>query len=307
MEANIDKQFSMEAETNVCEMEIANEINKAIQKDSFYTLPMKNILSIVGKSSIEDSFLICKLVERASKVKGDEAVLLLNVLDAKEFDFSECINIISKFTKCSFCKRIGMLYSAENDMLEHDYEYKIKILKEKIQNPEKGKEEEEIMSKSDDFESDIFKAAKEGKLTSVQYLVEKCHANVEAKDENGFSPLFIASIFNHLKIVKYLYEKCHADVESKDNENWTPIMVASYNSNTETVKYLYETCHADVNAINDDGETVLYKATENNIFETVKYLCETCHAKITDEVIEMASSPDIDDELKNYLTSKKHQ
>ena len=35
--------------------------------------------------------------------------------------------------------------------------------------------------KPHDFESDIHEAADEGKLTSVQYLVEQCHANVEAK------------------------------------------------------------------------------------------------------------------------------
>ena len=61
----------------------------------------------------------------------------------------------------------------------------------------------------------IFIAASEGKLTSVQYLVEQCHSDVETKDYLEYTPINIASEKGHLEVVKYLYEQCHAKITDK--------------------------------------------------------------------------------------------
>jgi ankyrin repeat protein len=50
----------------------------------------------------------------------------------------------------------------------------------------------------------------------------------------------------HLEVVKYLYEECHANVEAKDNDGYTPIICASINGYLEIVKYLVEECHATI-------------------------------------------------------------
>ena len=47
-------------------------------------------------------------------------------------------------------------------------------------------------------------AAFQGKLTSVQYLVEQYHADVETRDNLGNTPIKYASTKGHLEIVKYL-------------------------------------------------------------------------------------------------------
>ena len=57
-----------------------------------------------------------------------------------------------------------------------------------------------------DFESDIFKASENGKLTSIKCLIDKYHANIETKDNKGRTPINNASENGHLKVVKYLYE-----------------------------------------------------------------------------------------------------
>ena len=69
-------------------------------------------------------------------------------------------------------------------------------------------------------------------------LYEECHADVEAKDDDGNTPIILASWDGHLEVVKYLHEECHANVEAKDNDGWTPIILASEKGHLEVVKYL---------------------------------------------------------------------
>jgi ankyrin repeat protein len=69
-----------------------------------------------------------------------------------------------------------------------------------------------LAAKPDDFESDIHKAASEGKLSSVKYLIEQSHISSETKNEYGYTPLISASQFGHLDVVKYLVEQCHAEI-----------------------------------------------------------------------------------------------
>ena len=58
--------------------------------------------------------------------------------------------------------------------------------------------------KPSDFISDIHKASEKGKLTSVQFLIEKYHTKFETNNNKGHTPINIASSNGHLDIVKYL-------------------------------------------------------------------------------------------------------
>ena len=134
--------------------------------------------------------------------------------------------------------------------------------------------------KPSDFENDIYKASEQGKLASVKYLIERCHANIETKNKYGFTPINSASYNGRLDVVKHLYEKCHADVETEDKCGRTPINNASLNDHYEVVKYLYETCHSDVETKDKYGRTPIFNASENGRLEIVKYLYNTCHADV---------------------------
>jgi hypothetical protein len=92
-----------------------------------------------------------------------------------------------------------------------------------------------VKEEPSDFESNIFKAAEKGKLTSVQYLIEQRNISYEEKDCNEQSLLNIASQFGHLLVVKYLHEEWHADVEAKNKWGNTPINIASENGHLEVV------------------------------------------------------------------------
>ena len=249
---------------------IAESIDEAVAEEGFYSLPTNEILTILGKSDIESVGLLCDIVSKMSEKKEKESPLLLNVIDPKDATFDECIRIISKFIQCPLCKRIGQMHEDDKSLPDRDYEHELEELKkenERLKKPATKMVFTPVTEKPEDFESDICKAAEEGKLSSVQYLVEQCHANVEAKDEDGNTPIIWASEKGHLEVVKYLHEECHANAEAKDKNGYTPIICASWSGRLEVVKYLHE----------------------------------ECHAKITDEAISKAKN----DEVRRYLQSKR--
>ena len=193
---------------------VVESIDETVAEDSFYTLPTNEILTILQKSSIESIELLSSIVSQMSEKKMDESPLLLNVIDPKEATFDECINTISKFTKCPLCRRIGQLHEDNIKLPNRDYEHEIEELKKENEELKKSKKPHfaPVTEKPSDFEKDIHRAARYGKLTSVQYLVEQCHSNVEAKDNDGWTPIIFASINCYLEVVKYLVEVCHATI-----------------------------------------------------------------------------------------------
>ena len=72
----------------------------------------------------------------------------------------------------------------------------------------------------------------------LKVLVEECHANVEAKDEDGRTPLMHASLQGHLTTVKYLVEEGHANVEAKNNDGYTALRWAKGQGKSDVVAYL---------------------------------------------------------------------
>ena len=143
-----------------------------------------------------------------SKNKGKDSILLLNVISSETASFEECVKIISNFSEFPICKRLGYLFNCEGSQPEYDYQHEIDELKNEIEELKK--------STFFDFESDIHKAAENGKLSSIKYLVEQCRVNVEAKDNDGWTPLICASQEGHLDVVKYLFEECHAKITQTD-------------------------------------------------------------------------------------------
>ncbi len=59
--------------------------------------------------------------------------------------------------------------------------------------------------------------------------------------------------------MKYL-KSVGADINAKDNDGWTPLYSASLRGQLEVVKYL-KSVGADIHAKSNDGETPLHSAT----------------------------------------------
>jgi len=71
-------------------------------------------------------------------------------------------------------------------------------------------------SQPTDFVNNLFEAAKDGKLSSVIYLLAN-GTNVNSKDpSNNRTALHYASEYNHLSVVEYLVNQ-KAEVNAKDS------------------------------------------------------------------------------------------
>ena len=68
----------------VYKMSIAEYIDKAARGDQFYDLPTQDILAIIKKSVIDSPELLGIIASKMSEKKGDDAILLLNVIKPLE-------------------------------------------------------------------------------------------------------------------------------------------------------------------------------------------------------------------------------
>ncbi len=94
----------------------------------------------------------------------------------------------------------------------------------------------------------------------VTYLVEKKHADVNARDPQGNTPLLNAVRRMSLSMVTYLVEH-HAEVNRTDSDGWTPMMTAAWVDDPDLVEFLAAR-KADLNAKNSSGLTPLGIASE---------------------------------------------
>ncbi len=136
-----------------------------------------------------------------------------------------------------------------------------------------------VNAKDNDGWTPLHWAASKNNLDMVKYLVETGKADVNAKTSYGTTPLYWAAEKNNLDMVKYLVEN-GANVNAKASYGTTPLHKATLNNNLEMVKYLVETGKADVNAKDNNGETPLHWAACNNYLEMVKYLVGTHKADV---------------------------
>jgi len=85
-------------------------------------------------------------------------------------------------------------------------------------------------------DGDLHEAAKFGDLSRVNDLIA-AKADVNVKDEEGYTALMIASYKGHIEVVKALIA-AKADVNAKANNNVTALMMASMNGHREIVRLL---------------------------------------------------------------------
>jgi len=82
-------------------------------------------------------------------------------------------------------------------------------------------------------------------------------ADVESKDNWGWTPLSLAAGNGHLEVVEFLVKEGGADVESKDLSQMTPLSYAASNGHLAIVKFLVREAGADVESKDYRGSTAL--------------------------------------------------
>jgi len=100
-------------------------------------------------------------------------------------------------------------------------------------------------------------AACMGDVSQVKTFVEQ-KADINIKDEFGWTPLYWATSLGQTEVAKFLVSK-GADVNAKDSSNRTPLHQAVVTGN-EKLAELFIANSADINAKNNYGQTPLYTA-----------------------------------------------
>ena len=117
----------------------------------------------------------------------------------------------------------------------------------------------------------ILDCIKQNNIDKIKLLLAH-GADVNFKDEDGYTPLGRASRNGRAEIVKLLLAH-DADVNVKNYNGNTPLYWASYNGHSEIVKVLL--AHgADVNAKNCNGNTALRWVSVYGRTEIVKLLID---------------------------------
>ena len=131
----------------------------------------------------------------------------------------------------------------------------------------------------------FLKLCEAGRLQEVENAI-KAGANVNAKDQVGWTALMYAGAQNSNPDVITVLIKNGADVNAADQEEQTPLMhAAAGNSNPEVISTLLK-AGANVNAKNKYGATALMQATANN-----------GNPGVTLTLLKMGADPDIEIEL----------
>ncbi|KAG7376402.1 Leucine-rich repeat serine/threonine-protein kinase 2 [Phytophthora pseudosyringae] len=127
------------------------------------------------------------------------------------------------------------------------------------------------VAKDSDGRTALMRAAGNGRLSEVRYLVEH-GADKDAKVNNGSTMLMRAAENVRLNEVRYLVEQ-GTDKEAKDNNGKTALMRAAENGRLNVVQYLVEQ-GADKDANTNGGRTALMEAARLGYLDEARYLVE---------------------------------
>ena len=271
---------------------LSENIQNLVKFKNFFKFPLKFILPIISKtdfSILPNSYeVISDVVGKTIEAHKEEksTLLLLKYIKCSNcsFSFSECVNILKLFTNSDICVSLGNLYNEQFAGVDVDYEYELQQKEELIEKLKtkitKLEDENSALSFPPiydcpaDFESDIFVAVETGKLTSVQYLIEKYSIDPNIKNNYGDTPLNVAAETGDLQIVRYLTEKHLCDKEVRGNLFYTPLHNACFGGFLPVVKYLIEKQKVDVSLRDRKGNSPIHTACEASHLYIVQYLIE---------------------------------
>eukprot|EP01068_Selenidium_serpulae_P014902 Selendium_serpulae@DN6157_c7_g1_i4.p1 len=119
----------------------------------------------------------------------------------------------------------------------------------------------------------LCKAAKEGRLDVVKWLLNEKKGNIDEKDDCNQTPLHLAAMAGRLQVVKFLLDR-GADVEAKSGNNKTPLHYAAWEGHLQVVKFLVEDQRANVEAKDENNRTPLHVAAWYGHLQVIKFLVD---------------------------------
>ncbi|MBL6664949.1 MAG: ankyrin repeat domain-containing protein [Rickettsiales bacterium] len=118
----------------------------------------------------------------------------------------------------------------------------------------------------------LMSAAIDQDITGVKFFTRSDNATINQQNIGGATALHLASRVGNLEIVKILV-KNGANLDIKDNEGWTPLMRAVVAGNIQVVSYLLDK-NANAAIVNYSSESVIYHAASVSCHDCLKLLLE---------------------------------
>ncbi|KAL1966465.1 hypothetical protein VTN77DRAFT_4387 [Rasamsonia byssochlamydoides] len=132
----------------------------------------------------------------------------------------------------------------------------------------------------------IHEAAREGKTSVVESLLNANPKLAQLRDDDERLPIHWAAAYNRLPIVELLAANKYFDPDVTDGSGWTPLMIAASLKNAEgdPIIDLLLRKDADVNMKSNSGQNALHFATSKANLSTVRTLiAHKCSARVKDK------------------------
>ncbi|KAK1769902.1 ankyrin repeat-containing domain protein [Phialemonium atrogriseum] len=120
----------------------------------------------------------------------------------------------------------------------------------------------------------IHAAAREGKVMTVESLLNADPKLARLQDDDGRLPIHWAASSNQPEIVSLLVQQKGFDPDIQDESGWTPLMIAGSVKDGEKIVDLLLSKGADVNQTNNSGQTVLHFVASKNNMDVARKLFE---------------------------------
>ena len=111
-------------------------------------------------------------------------------------------------------------------------------------------------------------AAEKGHLSIIQTIYQRDSSTLHDVTYDGRTALFIASREGHINIVSWILQQDNVNVNTATNRGWTPLHIAALYSHSDVVDLLLRH-NADINARHNRGRTPLHMACQTGDLNTV--------------------------------------
>ena len=122
------------------------------------------------------------------------------------------------------------------------------------------------------MESVLHRAAREGNIDALRFLLQHENFDVNIKNDVGWTALHWAACNGYTTMVKLLVDEFQAELDARTVDGQIPLHYAAAGGHTETVRLLTERSGADANAKTEYGRTPLHGASKHGHFDVVKLL-----------------------------------